>query len=220
MIKAMIFDLDGTIGNTIPLCIAAFRKSINPFMKRNISDEEIIDTFGPSEEGTIKALIPEHYEDGIKHYLYYYKELHKECPRAFDGIVEVIRDLKKKGILVSMVTGKGRKSVDITLERFGMIDLFEYIETGSISGNRKCEGINCVIEHLNINPEEAYYIGDAPNDIIASRDAGVGIISAAWADNVCVEELKRLKPDKLFGTIKEFEEFCNLTIGLNTIKNI
>jgi len=108
-IKAMIFDLDGTIGDTVPLCIDAFRKSINPFMKRGISDEEIIATFGPSEEGTIKALIPEHYEEGIEQYLYYYKKLHKKCPKPFDGIVEVISDLKKKGILVSMVTGKGSK---------------------------------------------------------------------------------------------------------------
>jgi len=211
MIKAMLFDLDGTIGNTVPLCIKAFRKSIESFMGRNITDEEIVATFGPSEEGTIKALIPEHYEEGIKQYLHYYKAFHKECPKPFDGIVEIIRVLKEKGILVAMVTGKGPKSVDITLEQFEMVDLFEYIEAGSISGNRKCEGITSVIEHFNINPEEAYYVGDAPNDILAARAAGVKIISAAWADMVYVEELERLKPDKLFRTIKELEAFISLT---------
>lgn len=211
MIKAMIFDLDGTIGNTVPLCIKAFRKSIEFFMRgRSISDEEIVATFGPSEEGTIKALIPEHYEEGIKRYLYYYKDLHKECSEPFDGIVEVIRKLKKKGIVVAMVTGKGEKTVSITLEQFGMVDLFEWIETGSVMGNRKCEGISFVIEHFNIKPEETYYIGDAPTDIIAARDAGVGIISAAWGDKVCLEELKNLKPDKLFRTIKEFDEFVSI----------
>jgi HAD superfamily hydrolase (TIGR01549 family) len=210
MIKAMIFDLDGTIGNTIPLCIKAFRKSIESFMSKSISDEEIIATFGPSEEGTIKALIPEHYEEGIKRYLYYYQDFHNECSKPFDGIVEVIRKLKRKGILVAMVTGKGRKSVDITLEQFGMADLFEWIETGSVIGNRKCEGITFAIERFNIKPEEAYYIGDAPSDIIAARDAGVGIFSAAWADRVCLEDLKSLKPDKLFRTIKEFDEFVSI----------
>lgn len=210
MIKAMIFDLDGTIGNTVPLCIKAFRKSIEALVKKKITDEEIVATFGPSEEGTIKALIPEHYEEGVKQYLQYYKEFHKECPKPFDGIVEVIRGLKEKRILVAMVTGKGRKSVDITLEQFGMTGLFECIEAGSISGNVKCEGITSVIEHFNINPKEAYYIGDAPTDIIAARHAGVGIISAAWADFVSVEELRRLKPDKLFRTMKEFEEFISI----------
>jgi HAD superfamily hydrolase (TIGR01549 family) len=210
MIKAMIFDLDGTIGNTVPLCLKAFHKSIEPFMRKSISDEEIVATFGPSEEGTIKALIPEYYEEGVRRYLHYYKDLHNECSKPFDGIIEVIRELKKKGILVAMVTGKGRKSVDITLERFGMAELFEWIETGSIIGNRKCEGITFVIERFNIKPKEVYYIGDAPTDIIAARNAGVGIISAAWADKVCFEELKKLRPNKLFRTIKEFDEFVSI----------
>lgn len=139
----------------------------------------------------------------------YYKEFHKECSKPFDGIVEVISGLKEKGILVAMVTGKGRKSVDITLEQFGMAGLFECIEAGSISGNVKCEGITSVIENFNINPKEAYYIGDAPTDIIAARKAGVGITSVAWADLVSVEELKKLKPDKLFRTMKEFKAFIS-----------
>ena len=55
-IKALIFDLDGTIGDTLPLCIKAFRRSIEPLIGRSVSDAEIIATFGPSEEGTIMAL--------------------------------------------------------------------------------------------------------------------------------------------------------------------
>jgi phosphoglycolate phosphatase/pyrophosphatase PpaX len=51
-IKAVIFDLDGTVANTLPLCIQAFRQSIEPLIKRSVSDAEIIGTFGPSEEGT------------------------------------------------------------------------------------------------------------------------------------------------------------------------
>ncbi|MGQ1947507.1 HAD family hydrolase [Geofilum sp. OHC36d9] len=56
-IKAVIFDLDGTLGNTIPLCIEAFRKSIEPLIGKKLSDQEITSTFGPSEEGTIKVLV-------------------------------------------------------------------------------------------------------------------------------------------------------------------
>lgn len=213
MIKAMIFDLDGTIGNTLPLCIKAFRIVIEPFMEKSISDEEIVATFGPTEEGTIKALIPEYYQEGVEQYLYHYKALHEECSKPFEGIVNIIRELKKKGILIAMVTGKGKKSTDITLEHFEIADLFEWIETGSISGNRKCDGISCVLNHFKIKPEEAYYIGDAPSDIVAARQVGVRMISAAWSEMINLGELKRLKPDKLFGTIKEFDEFCKIKIG-------
>lgn len=115
MIKAMIFDLDGTIGDTLPLCIKAFRQAIKIFIKRDITDEEIIATFGPSEEGTIYSLVPQQYDEGLEKYLHYYKLFHNECPKAFDGIVEIIRELKQNGIRIAMVTGKGKKSTDITL---------------------------------------------------------------------------------------------------------
>ncbi|HXS57064.1 MAG TPA: HAD hydrolase-like protein, partial [Hanamia sp.] len=68
-IKAVIFDLDGTLANTLPLCIRAFRKSIEPLINRSVSDAEIVATFGPSEEGTIMALAPDHYKKGVTDYL-------------------------------------------------------------------------------------------------------------------------------------------------------
>ena len=71
-IKGVIFDLDGTIGDTVPLCIKAFRKAIEPLIERLVSDEEIIATFGPSEEGTIMALASQFYEEGVTNYLKYF----------------------------------------------------------------------------------------------------------------------------------------------------
>ena len=68
-IKCVIFDLDGTIGDTVPLCIKAFKEAIEPLINRSVSNEEIIATFGPSEEGTIMALAPEFYEKGVEDYL-------------------------------------------------------------------------------------------------------------------------------------------------------
>ncbi len=61
-IKAVIYDLDGTLTNTLPLCIAAFRQSVEPLINCSLPDAEIIATFGPSEEGTILALAPTHYD--------------------------------------------------------------------------------------------------------------------------------------------------------------
>ena len=69
MLKAVLFDFDGTVGNTLPLCIAAFQKAITPLAGRSFSEREIVATFGPSEEGTIRALIPQFYEQGVEGYL-------------------------------------------------------------------------------------------------------------------------------------------------------
>lgn len=83
MLKAVLFDLGGTIGNTLPLCITAFRESIEPLAGRSLTDEEIVATFGPSEEGTIAVLLPERQAEGINHYLLRYEELHCRWPSPF-----------------------------------------------------------------------------------------------------------------------------------------
>jgi phosphoglycolate phosphatase-like HAD superfamily hydrolase len=145
-IKALIFDLDGTLANTLPLCILAFRNSIEPLINRLLSDEEIIATFGPSEEGTIMALPPNHYEKGITDYLYHYEALHNMCPRAFDGIKEMLTFLQSKRVYIAMVTCKGKYSTDISLQYFDIKHLFEFIETGSPHRPIKVKGIQAVLD--------------------------------------------------------------------------
>src|SRR3569833_1791340 len=109
-IKGVIFDLDGTLADTLPLCVQAFRQSIEPLTSRPLTETKIIATFGPSEEGTIMALAPRHYEQGVASYLQYYETLHDMCPEPFEDIRELLSFLKDLGIRVAMVTGKGPHS--------------------------------------------------------------------------------------------------------------
>ena len=207
-IKAVIFDLDGTLANTLPLCIQAFRQSVEPLISRSISDADIIATFGPSEEGTIMALAPAHYDKGLADYLHYYKQLHNMCPVPFEGMNAILQGLKKKGVRIAMVTGKGRHSMDISLRHFELTHFFEMIETGSPKGARKAEGIQIILDRLtDIKKDEVIYVGDAPSDITASRKVGIPIVAAAWAETSEPEKLQEMQPDELFYTIKDFEDW-------------
>ena len=207
-IKAVIFDLDGTLANTLPLCIKAFRQSIEPLIKRAVSDEEIVATFGPSEEGTIMALAPQHYEKGVEDYLSFYESLHGMCSTPFNGIEALLQTLKNKDVRIAMVTGKGKHSTNISLNYFGLTNYFEVIETGSVKGPRKAEGIQNVVDHFKpINRNEMIYVGDAPSDIIASRKIDIAVVAAAWAETAEREKLIALQPDEIFYTINEFTEW-------------
>jgi len=208
MIKCVIFDMDGTIGNTLPLCIAAFRRSIRETAGITVSDQDIIDTFGPSEEGTIMALIPAHYEEGLKEYQTQYKKLHHVItPEPFGGIKDVFDLIRRKDRHIALVTGKARTSLDITLEVFDMEGCFDAIETGSPSGPNKPHGIRSVLKDLGLKPEEAVYIGDAPSDILSSKSVNVPVISAAWDEHADVDALTRLEPDKIIYSIGELKRY-------------
>lgn len=203
-LKAVIFDLDGTIGDTVPLCIKAFRHSVEPLVKKAVTDSEIMATFGPSEEGTIMALAPEHYEKGIAEYLIHYKAFHNICPAPFEGIRELLDTLKKSNIRLAMVTGKGKYSTEISLKRFDLENYFEIIETGVSSGPIKPEGLQNVInEFCELSKEEMIYIGDAPSDIDASRLAGIPVVAVAWAEAADREKLIENQPDMIFDSVSE-----------------
>ena len=203
-IKTVIFDLDGTIANTLPLCILAFRNAIEPLINKSLTDEEIIATFGPSEEGTIRILVPDHEEAGVAGYLEHYEKLHSMCPATFPGIVELLDLLREKNVQLAMVTGKGKQSALISLKQFGLEDYFEVLETGSPEGPDKINGIRRVIKSLDTDLSESIYVGDAPSDIKYCKDVGIPIAAGAWSITTDAGVLQKLNPDWLFYTVEEF----------------
>jgi len=207
-IKGVIFDLDGTLADTLPLCVQAFRQSIEPLTSTPLTDAEIIATFGPSEEGTIMALAPDFYQKGVIDYLHLYETMHHMCPEPFPEISQLLYDVKERGIHIAMVTGKGPHSTRISLEKFGLSDVFELIETGSPHGPRKQQGIQQVLDHWpELQKDEVIYVGDMAGDVTASRAAGVPVVGAAWAPAGDAHGLKDAQPDELFYTVREFKEW-------------
>ena len=74
----MIFDLDGTLGNTLPVCYAAFREAQLAHTAREYADAEIAALFGQSEEGIIQRLVPEpgRWQEALEDYLAAYERHH------------------------------------------------------------------------------------------------------------------------------------------------
>src|SRR5579875_1459350 len=130
-IKAVIFDVDGTLANTVPLCIAAFRKAVEPLVNRPLSDEEIQSHFGPDEEGTIKSLAPDDYKKGTSDFMRFYEAMHDEYATVFNGIPQLLNELKQKGVHLAIATGKGKYTTGLTLDRLGLQSYFERIENGT-----------------------------------------------------------------------------------------
>lgn len=204
LLKCVIFDMDGTIADTIPLCLESFRRVTEPFLKRSVTDQEILAAFGPSEEGTMKKLVPDHADEGVKHFLEQYRLLHSSmCPQPFDGIRELLDELKTRKIYRALVTGKGLQSLQITLEILGLEDIFDVVETGSPYQPNKPEGLRNVLQQLNLKPQNTVYIGDALSDIQATRSVSIPIFSAAWASTAEPEKLQTAKPDRILFSVAE-----------------
>lgn len=182
MIKLVAFDLDGTIGNTLSMCIQAFKKATQPYAEHELSDEEVVQTFGLNEEGMIKCVVDKAYRQQALHDFYViYEELHKEmCPKPFEGIHESITLLRQQGIIVVLITGKGAKSCDMTLRQFNMEASFEKVVTGSAERNIKSEALEELLYTYHLSADEIVYIGDTVSDIMECKKVDVKCLSAAW----------------------------------------
>ena len=108
MIRAVCFDLDGTLANTLPVVYSAFQHVTQQFLGRTYGEEEIARIFGPSEEGIIRRLLPSNqWDDGIRAFHVAYEKAHAFCRTPYEGIDTALVLLKKKGALLAVGYWKG-----------------------------------------------------------------------------------------------------------------
>ena len=198
MLKCVMFDMDGTIADTHPLCLAAFRAALAATGGREYTEAEITATYGPSEEGCLKTLVGDRAGEALVTYLEYYQTHHKRlCPAPFPGIPEVFDLVRARGAALALVTGKCAPSLALDLAAFGLEERFQVIKTGHPEGADKPADMRAALRELGLGPGEAVYVGDAPSDIASARAAGLPILAAAWAPGAERDRLRSLGPDRL-----------------------
>ncbi|MBL1214846.1 MAG: HAD-IA family hydrolase [Ignavibacteriae bacterium] len=208
-----IFDIDGTLASTNELIFSTFRHITKRYLNSDISDAEIINLFGPTEDEIIKIFINDNFEEARKDYYEFYRTNHAEMADVYPGLIDVLDLIKEAGIPLSIYTGKGRKSSIITLTEIGVIDYFDLIMTGDDVAEPKPSrlGIDPFIEKFNLDRDRVLMIGDSPADIIAAREANVKIASVVW-DAYAKDEVLKMNPDYLFHSVDELYQFIKESI--------
>ncbi|MFI3291825.1 MAG: QueG-associated DUF1730 domain-containing protein [Opitutales bacterium] len=209
---SFIFDFDGTIANTIPMAIDAFKYAIKTLGLKVPSPEEIFANFGPSEDGYLARFYPEKKDELFALYLKYYDKHHQEyCPSAFPLIKESLLKIKSSGAKLGLITGKAMESAIISFKHIGIdMAIFDFIKTGEPSGNVKQKHMQEAIDALKSGEDDTfYYIGDAKNDIIDAKAKNMLSISAAWSPIDDIEVLKAQNPYKIFYKTEDFKAFLD-----------
>lgn len=193
-LKGVIFDLDGTLLDSLPVCYSCFRSTLKHYLGRDYSDDEIGAMFGPSEDGIFKRLFPDSWEDCLRFYLEQYDKAHLKYAEPFSGIKDALELLRERKVRLAIVSGKGPGSMDLSLRHSGLGKFFEVVVTGSENGANKIDDIKQVLRIWGFSPESVAYVGDMAYDISAARETGVFAIAAAWAGTADFEKLEAMKP--------------------------
>jgi phosphoglycolate phosphatase-like HAD superfamily hydrolase len=206
-LEGLVFDLDGTLADTLPVCFHACRTVFASFLGRSFTDGEIAELFGPSEVGIIRRLVPDRWQDALVRYLAEYQDAHARFACTIPGIEEVLRLAQDRGTRLAVVTGKGTESTRISLGLLGLARYFDCVETGSAEGGIKAFSLRQVLARWAVPPEAVAYVGDAPTDVLAAKEAGVLSVAAAWAAGADSALLSSYQPRFLFTTVGEFSDW-------------
>ncbi|WP_419393878.1 HAD family hydrolase [Cytobacillus praedii] len=208
MLKAIIFDFDGTIADTLPVCFYAFQAVFKDFDNMECTNDEIKAMFGPSETGIIiKNLQNKNHYQAIEHFYKKYDEGHSNNNYSNEEINDLLQYLKKEGYKLGIVTGKARRSLNISLNYLNMENMFDVIITGDDVSIPKPhpEGIIKALEQLGISASEAIFLGDSDADIQAGIQANVFTIGVQWLPNYQTSFFS-FQPNLTFYSVSKFKD--------------
>jgi phosphoglycolate phosphatase-like HAD superfamily hydrolase len=200
-LDALLFDVDGTLADSLPLCYEAIRAALRPYRRGALGDVEIHAMFGPSEEGIVRARVPRDEGDSAyARFLAVYHTSHDRTVGRFDGIVPMLRALVSAGIRLGVVTGKGADTARYTLERLELLPFFKTVRAGTQRAGRKMENLRAIRRKWAVPSSRIAYLGDAASDMAFAREARVRALGAAWSVRTDSSSLARAGAEEVFGS--------------------
>lgn len=181
IIKTLLFDLDGTLIDSIPLITMTFRKVFDHY---GIPWEngEVLKTIGLPLKEVAEHYLPGRAGEFIELYSMFQREKQMDYIKLFPGALEAVETVKSSGYSAGVVTSKRRMPALTGLEITGLNKYMDVVVTVEDISKPKPdpEPVLRALELLNNKPENAVYIGDSWYDIIAGKRAGVVTIGVTW----------------------------------------
>jgi pyrophosphatase PpaX len=181
--SAILFDLDGTLVDTVPFILEAVRHAFDGYGTCP-TDEEWIAGIGTPLRTQLASFARRAEDvDGLfQRYRTFWIERHDERTKAFPGAVEVVAALSARGHPIGIVTAKIEHGAYRTLRHTGLLPHVQAVVGADSCANAKPhpEPVLLAASRLGARPSEAILVGDSPHDIAAAKAAGARAVAALW----------------------------------------
>ena len=173
-LRTVVFDLDGTLLDSLPLVLAAITHAIEPHGGRPTMD--IFAHLGGPPERFMGALLenPAHVPDALRRMERFHRE-NEQLIQPFAGTVELVATLHRAGIRTGVWTGRDRESTERILSHHALDRVFGTVVCGDDFPTHKPdpEGLREILQRLDARPNETIFVGDADVDVLGGTAAGV-----------------------------------------------
>ena len=183
-LRTVLFDLDGTLIDSIRLILESYHHTLAAHQLPARSDEQWLAGLGTplmvqfrdwcDDVERLQAMVATYREYNLAH--------HDTMVTPYPGVVEMVRRIKQAGLRTGLVTSKNRPGALRGLRLIGLEAEMDLVIGADEVANPKPhpEPIHLALERLREAPERAIYVGDSVHDMRSGRAAGVRIGAVLW----------------------------------------
>ena len=212
MIKAVIFDMDGTTVDTLNSIAYFVNQAMKKYGLDELSVQKVCEFIGNGPKKLIDSSIE--YVNGdlkksdeiLTYYLNEYNANYLHLAKPYDGIIKMLEDLKAKGILSAIISNKQDEAVrKISDAFFGDLVIKAAGTKPDVPRKPAPDSLINLMKELGVEKDEVIFVGDTNVDIFTAKNAGVKSIGVLWGFRD-EQELRDAKADYIVSNPEEILE--------------
>ncbi len=189
MMKAVIFDLDGTLSDSLVSIAHSANLALQSIGMDTYETERYKQFVGDGAAELVRRMLyyngdteGVHYEELREKYRYFFSKNCMFQVHPYDGLPEVLKELKNRGVHLAVLSNKPHKQAVEVVEALFGTELFDMIRGQSKDFLRKPspEGAFYISRALGLEPSECVYVGDTNTDMKTGTQAGMYTVGVLW----------------------------------------
>ncbi len=192
--RLVMFDLDGTLMDSVPDLAAAVDKMLMLLGHEPAGIERVRDWVGNGSRVLVRRALAGHYEHAgvgedetdaaLALFMQAYAGAH-ELTSVYPGVVDCLDWLRERGVALAVITNKPAQFVAPLLDEKGLGGYFGWLVGGDTLPQQKPDpaALFWVMGQVGATPAESLFIGDSRNDVLAARAAGVPCVAVSYGYN-------------------------------------
>ncbi|AQS40473.1 phosphoglycolate phosphatase [Shewanella psychrophila] len=229
-IKAIAFDLDGTLIDSVPDLAAATRATLSDLDLPGCTEEQVRSWVGNGAQvlmsralthALAREVLQDELDNAMPKFMHHYQDNLQQHSQLYPCVKDILAQLTSLGFPLAIVTNKPYRFTIPLLEAFGISHHFSHILGGDSLARMKPDPmpLTHLLSHWQLMPDELLMVGDSKNDILAAKAAGITSIGLTYGYNYG-EDIGLSDPDAVCEQFSEIMALVSSSLKATEQENV